>query len=212
MFADVPLGKRVHSYIERSGLGMVLDVASAALSMLTVFTYMWETRYSEFDATWLALRAVDLVCSVLFAAEWCFWLWLSRNRPRFILSWQSLVDVVTIVPIFLSLFITRQVRPHHLRRLAHTLQSGCPLIALCHWPPSASGPGLRSLRGPGPHLPRGARVPGLPVRDQLNTTGWGQAVAAPRATRCLALLTRPPPPFPYTGWASASSLRSSRGC
>lgn len=39
-----------------------------------------ETHYSEYDPVWLSLRIVDLVCSVIFAAEWCFWLWLSRNR------------------------------------------------------------------------------------------------------------------------------------
>lgn len=40
MFADVPLAKRVHSRIERSDLGIVLDIVSAVLSLLTVFTYM----------------------------------------------------------------------------------------------------------------------------------------------------------------------------
>jgi hypothetical protein len=128
MFADVPLAKRVNHWIEWSGSGILLDIISAALSLLTVFTYMvgctatctvlwhhamqtavrlwavhrdkkstwWlfesqlaitpamhlqvETHYSEYDPVWLSLRILDLVCSVIFAAEWCFWLWLSRNR------------------------------------------------------------------------------------------------------------------------------------
>lgn len=128
MFADVPLAKRVNHWIEWSGSGILLDILSAALSLLTVFTYMvgctaactvywrnvmltavrlwpiyrskentlWlpgpqltitpaahlqvETHYSEYDPVWLSLRILDLVYSVIFAAEWCFWLWLSRNR------------------------------------------------------------------------------------------------------------------------------------
>lgn len=40
MFADVPLAKRVNHHIEWSGIGILLDIASAALSLLTVLTYM----------------------------------------------------------------------------------------------------------------------------------------------------------------------------
>jgi hypothetical protein len=111
--ADVPLAKRVDAMIERTEAGIILDAASAALSLLTVFTYMAETTLSEYDARWIALRIVDQVCSVLFAAEWVFWLWLARRRWRYVLSWQSLLDAVTIVPIFLSLFIARTVRAMH---------------------------------------------------------------------------------------------------
>jgi hypothetical protein len=40
MFMNVPLAKRVNHLIEWSGSGILLDMASAALSLLTVFTYM----------------------------------------------------------------------------------------------------------------------------------------------------------------------------
>ena len=40
LFADVPLAKRVNHYIEWSGSGILLDTASAILSLLTVMTYM----------------------------------------------------------------------------------------------------------------------------------------------------------------------------
>jgi hypothetical protein len=39
-----------------------------------------ETHYAEDDPVWLSLRIVDQVCSIIFAGEWCFWLWLSRDR------------------------------------------------------------------------------------------------------------------------------------
>lgn len=121
MFMNVPLAKRVNHLIEWSGSGILLDMASAALSLLTVFTYMvclcllatvlcaqapanvvghmWEslvavynsmkqivyvlqveTGYTEYDPIWQRLRIVDQVCSAIFAAEWCFWLWLARDR------------------------------------------------------------------------------------------------------------------------------------
>jgi hypothetical protein len=121
MFMNVPLAKRVNHLIEWSGSGILLDMASAALSLLTVFTYMVclclqqccahkllltcggahlgvtdcclhtackqsvyvlqvETGYTEYDPIWQRLRVVDQVCSAIFAAEWCFWLWLARDR------------------------------------------------------------------------------------------------------------------------------------
>lgn len=40
MFSCVPLAKRVNHWIEWSGSGILLDVASAVLSLLTVMTYM----------------------------------------------------------------------------------------------------------------------------------------------------------------------------
>lgn len=43
MFADVPMAKRVNQWIEWSGSGILLDLASAALSILTVLTYMVST-------------------------------------------------------------------------------------------------------------------------------------------------------------------------
>jgi hypothetical protein len=130
LFADVPLAKRVNHYIEWSGCGILLDMASALLSILTVITYMVccscssacrqqpstavpapqvqtltrveqralnnsnllmvllqvETHYSEYDPVWMSLRVVDQACSVIFAAEWCFWLWLSRDRIGYVVA------------------------------------------------------------------------------------------------------------------------------
>lgn len=55
MFVDVPLAKRVNHLIEWSGSGILLDMASAALSLLSVFTYM---------VCWLGLTAAA-ACAAL---------------------------------------------------------------------------------------------------------------------------------------------------
>jgi hypothetical protein len=41
---------------------------------------------------------VDLACCAVFALEWGFWLWLSQRRLRYLVSLQSLVDILAIVP------------------------------------------------------------------------------------------------------------------
>lgn len=68
-----------------------------------------ETYYPDDSTTYIRLKRFDLVLSVIFAAEWAFWLWLSRDKIRYIFSIQSLVDVVTILPIFVSYFVSEKV-------------------------------------------------------------------------------------------------------
>lgn len=57
MFAHVPLAKRVNHWIEFSGVGILLDMASATLSLLTVATYMVGVHHS------LSAVAVDWMAS-----------------------------------------------------------------------------------------------------------------------------------------------------
>lgn len=46
----------------------------------SVYVLQVETGYTEYDPIWQRLRIVDQACSAIFAAEWCFWLWLARDR------------------------------------------------------------------------------------------------------------------------------------
>jgi hypothetical protein len=48
------------------------------------------------------LRHVELACCCWFAAEWLLRLWTSNDRLRYLVSLQSLVDLLTVVPLFLT--------------------------------------------------------------------------------------------------------------
>lgn len=82
---------------------MAIDTASAALSLLTVAAYIAQTYEPPQSAVFSGLRTMDFVLSLAFGAEWCFWLWLARGRRlRFVFSLQSLVDLVTVVPMVVA--------------------------------------------------------------------------------------------------------------
>ncbi|KAI8466030.1 MAG: hypothetical protein J3K34DRAFT_524876 [Monoraphidium minutum] len=103
-FGSVPLAKRTAIWVQRSGAGMAIDTTSALLSLLTVCTYVAQTYQAAGSPTYAALRALDLACSLLFAVEWAFWLWLAHDRLRSATSLQSAVDVLTVVPMIVSYF------------------------------------------------------------------------------------------------------------
>lgn len=46
------------------------------------------------------LYHVDLILACLFAANWAFWLWVAEDRLRYIFSFLTAVDAVTIIPAF----------------------------------------------------------------------------------------------------------------
>lgn len=48
------------------------------------------------------LRHVELACCCWFAAEWLLRLWTANDRLRYLVSLQSLVDLLTVVPLFLT--------------------------------------------------------------------------------------------------------------
>jgi hypothetical protein len=68
-----------------------------------------ETHSPNTSAVYLTLRTIDLACCALFALEWAFWLWLAQRRLRYLISLQSLVDIITIAPTAASALISNNV-------------------------------------------------------------------------------------------------------
>lgn len=81
-----------------------------AMTLSRSCTLQIETHYTYGDPQFEDLRRLDLFCSILFLLEWCFWLWLAHDKLRYIFSNQSMLDLVTSIPILLSFFIDGRVR------------------------------------------------------------------------------------------------------
>jgi hypothetical protein len=69
-----------------------------------------ETALPEYHPVYQSLRQVDLACSCLFLLEWAFWLWLAHDRWRYLFSSQSVLDLATTIPIFVSFAAHHEVR------------------------------------------------------------------------------------------------------
>jgi voltage-gated potassium channel len=103
--APPPLSRRVAAYTEHSLLGAAINIASSILSVVSVAIWVVESKASADDpALYARLRILDLVTAILFLCEWSFWLWLSPpgSRRRYVLSFQSWVDLATAIPMIAS--------------------------------------------------------------------------------------------------------------
>eukprot|EP00899_Mesostigma_viride_P014268 jgi/Mesvir1/22842/Mv20101-RA.1 len=133
LFAVVPLRKKLYAYLATSTGGLFLDVFSTLLSALALLIYVLEL-YDIGDvgdkSSWSWY--LELVLSSLFAVEWSFRLYLAPSRVRYVYSIRSIVDILTVVPIFAtahgrdddSVFVSflrvlRVLRVLRLNRLVH---------------------------------------------------------------------------------------------
>lgn len=105
--AHSPLRERVHEVIFEADTagGKLFDAAllfTIAASLLTVMLESVKNIDAEYHAF---LRNADLVITVLFTIEYLLRLWCVDKPWRYALSFYGIVDILAIVPGFLSLAI-----------------------------------------------------------------------------------------------------------
>lgn len=59
-----------------------------------------------------ALYHTDLALAVIFAVNWVFWFWVAEDRLRYVFSFFSFVDAVTIIPAFVLYGVSAFVSQH----------------------------------------------------------------------------------------------------
>jgi len=47
-----------------------------------------------------ALYHVDLALACVFALNWVFWFWVAEDRVKYVFSFLTLIDAITIIPAF----------------------------------------------------------------------------------------------------------------
>lgn len=91
--------RQVRSFLLSGIRGMALASLEVGLSLIWVGLYITETYYAK-TPTWItALNWTFVAC---FTLLWLIHLAASPNRLRFLVSWYSIVDYVTIIPLFFS--------------------------------------------------------------------------------------------------------------
>eukprot|EP00753_Platysulcus_tardus_P017880 PLAT6619.1.p1 GENE.PLAT6619.1~~PLAT6619.1.p1 ORF type:complete len:1209 (+),score=570.20 PLAT6619.1:146-3772(+) len=96
-----PFSIRCRLWKTTSRAGMMWDIFQVFLSMLACILYVVET-YRKTQA-WDWMEILEVVMTVFFLADYVFALYIAERRLRFIISLQGLVDLFTIVPVFLKL-------------------------------------------------------------------------------------------------------------
>ena len=106
-YGEIPIPTReiVRNYIDESAVGIVLDIIQVVLSTAACVIYVVGTYDDNFDkGDSFMIEAEVAMCGFFllhFALNW----YISEDRCLYLFSMEALLDFVTIIPVFLSLFI-----------------------------------------------------------------------------------------------------------
>jgi hypothetical protein len=96
--------ERLMDCLVRTGANRILDWMQALLSLVAVLLYVYQT-YDRTTWTKVGFLALEIAIGVFFLFDWILSLYLTKNRCKFFFSMISLVDILTIVPLFVDLVI-----------------------------------------------------------------------------------------------------------
>ncbi len=96
---------RIKAVVEdnRKGMGRVFDLAVQALIVTSLVSFSLETLPDLSEAERGVLQRIEAVCIVVFSAEYLLRLWVADRARTFALSFFGLVDLLAILPFYLSL-------------------------------------------------------------------------------------------------------------
>jgi voltage-gated potassium channel len=94
-----------------------------ALILISLITFSVETLPNLKPHTRTILRAIEIFCVVVFTVEYILRIYVADSKPRFIFSFFGLIDLVAILPFYLSFGIDlRSLRALRFLRLFRVLK------------------------------------------------------------------------------------------
>lgn len=74
---------------------------SQALEAAPVSPLTWlPCRCCPYVSNRQALYHVDLALACVFTLNWAFWFWVAEDRIKYVFSFLTLIDAITIIPAF----------------------------------------------------------------------------------------------------------------
>jgi len=103
--------------------GKTFDLVIIGLIVFSLVTFSIETLPNLSPAVQLGLWYVELITVVLFTAEYLLRIAVAENKRRFVSSFYGVIDLVAILPFYLSLgFDLRAIRIFRIFRLFRILK------------------------------------------------------------------------------------------
>lgn len=94
-----------------------------ALILLSLVTFSVETLPNLKPQTQTTLRAIEIFCVVVFTIEYILRIYVADSKPKFIFSFFGLIDLVAILPFYLSFGVDlRSLRALRFLRLFRILK------------------------------------------------------------------------------------------
>ena len=106
--AQPTLRDRVHEIIFEADtpVGKVFDITLLVLIILSVITVMLESSDQWHDVYGLAFFRLEWIFTILFTIEYALRLWVTRRPWKYALSFYGIIDLVSILPAYLTLFLS----------------------------------------------------------------------------------------------------------
>ena len=105
---NTPLKKRLYEIVFEADTraGQLFDASLLILILLSIFIVMLESM-SQIRAAYLReLRILEWIITGIFTVEYFTRIWLVKRPLGYILSFYGIIDLLAILPTFLSLFFT----------------------------------------------------------------------------------------------------------
>lgn len=87
-------------------LGKAFDVGLLIAILLSVFTIMAETVEGIDQTYHKELIVLEWIFTIIFTLEYALRIFVSKNPLKYVFSFYGIIDLLSILPMFLSLFIT----------------------------------------------------------------------------------------------------------
>mmetsp|Transcript_26577 Transcript_26577/g.92376 ORF Transcript_26577/g.92376 Transcript_26577/m.92376 type:complete len:1263 (-) Transcript_26577:93-3881(-) len=94
---------RLALYLATSKAGTINDLVMAVFSIGSCVLFVWETYLPPEEGTPLWMFCTELVFSTSFTFQYFVSLYTTHNVIQYLISLQAMVDVVTIIPVYVTL-------------------------------------------------------------------------------------------------------------
>lgn len=99
----VGLLERVHTFYHASRIGIGIEIVSAVFSVISCGTFIAGTYLENSEPAWFFPLEVGF--STFFMVYFLFTLLIEHNRLAYLMSLHSFVDVTTVTPVLVTLFL-----------------------------------------------------------------------------------------------------------
>ena len=106
-YGEIPLPRReiVRDFVENTSLGIILDICQVSLSALACVLYVIGTYEDDFVEGIAFAPDAELAMGTFFLMHFLLNWYISENRCWYLFSMEAILDIVTVLPVYISLFV-----------------------------------------------------------------------------------------------------------
>ncbi|MBX2832612.1 MAG: ion transporter [Rhodospirillales bacterium] len=121
----------LHGVNAQSRLSLIVHLVLASAIIVNVVSVIFDSVAVLADHYYILFAAIEIVCTLIFTVEYLLRVWSAPDDPRFVGRWarlrymaspMALIDLLAILPIFLWLFTSVDLRFIRIIRLLRLLK------------------------------------------------------------------------------------------